>query len=273
MKEIRYNIVSPAGMPVLQCWIRQIIRGQAVSSMQSYASLRIVRIRKGRAAWQIGAEVYPVLPGDMFLFNNQEPRRIVEIAPEEPLCMETVAFLPLAVHPNRAVQAAFFGHGRKRRFPAEAAAAFYAAFDEIWSEAAAAAPFQAEMSRAALLRLTVLFARACGADPAEKEQPEDDNGILQAVMYIHRHLQEPIREETLARRAGMSISAFSRAFRRCNGITMAAYLRRCRVQMALERIQTENCNVLEAALQSGFQSSAGFYKAVREITGQTPRRT
>lgn len=272
MPEVYHNIQAPDGLPLVQCWTRRIAPGAHAQQMQCYAALRIVRIGAGQARWQIGTDILPALPGDIFLFNNYEPRRIAEILPEEPLLLETVAFLPFAVYPNQALLSIFFGKTRTKRLPAADAAFLYPALRELWQEAADAKAYQTEMLQALLTRITVLLARRCAVEMPSAQSKEEYHRIMQTMLYLHQHITEPLQEKSLAQRAGMSTSAFSRAFRRCNGITLAAYLRRCRVQLALDRIRTGNGNVLETALQCGFSSSSGFYKAVREVTGQPPRR-
>ena len=272
MPEESHNIVTPDGLPLLQCWTKRIVPGAHAQQMQCYAALRIVRIGAGRARWQIGTDLLPALPGDVFLFNNYEPRRIAEILPGEPLLLETVAFLPVAVYPNQAVLSVFFGKTRTKRLPAAEAGFLYSALRELWQEAADAKVYQTEMLQALLTKITVLLARCCAAEVLSAQNEEEYHRIMQTMLYLHQHITEPLQEKMLAQRAGMSTSAFSRAFRRYNGITLAAYLRRCRVQLALDRIRAGNGNVLDTALQCGFSSSSGFYKAVREVTGQPPRR-
>lgn len=272
MPETVYQVQTSDGLPLLQCWTKQIPPGAHVQQMQCYASLRVVRIRKGQARWQIGTSEFSVMPGDLLLFNNREPRRILEILPGDPLCLETTAFLPFAVYPNQAALTVFFGRQRLRRLPAEGACAIYPVLDALWQEAAHTQIYHGEMLQALLTQLTVLLARSCPHDLPDPCDTDEYHRVMQTVWYLHRHITEPLLEETLARHAGMSISAFSRAFRRCNGITLAAYLRRCRVLLALNRLRTENGNVLEIALQCGFSSSSGFYKAVHEVTGGPPRQ-
>ena len=272
MQETYYAVRSRDHMPVLQCWTRHVFPDEPPRPPQCYASLRIVRISGGSATWQIGAETFRAELGDLFLFNNREPRSVAKVEPGAPLVLEAIEFLPLSIYPNQGVLPIFFGATHSRRLPAGTAAGALEAFEEVWREASEARPFREEMARAALMRLTALLARACPQGAQNDFDAGDYRRICEAVAYLHRHLEEPLKESDLARRAGMSVSAFSRAFRQYNGITLAAYLRRCRVRLALERIQAGDCNVLDAALQSGFCSSSGFYKAVQEVTGAPPRR-
>ncbi len=75
---------------------------------------------------------------------------------------------------------------------------------------------------------------------------------------------------TLARRAGMQASVFSRWFRREVGKPCVVYLAELRVGLACERLLASERSVLDIAFASGFRNLANFNRWFRRVKGMSP---
>ena len=98
-----------------------------------------------------------------------------------------------------------------------------------------------------------------------------DPHIRQAVQSMH---QEPARDwsvEALAKRSGMSRTAFAERFRDTMGHPPLAYLRTLRMQMAI-RLLSETTGTLEqVAGEVGYKDAFSFSKVFRRTVGVSPR--
>ncbi len=85
-------------------------------------------------------------------------------------------------------------------------------------------------------------------------------------------LDEPPPLEALAAIAGVNPHHLSRTFTQVEGITLTAWLRRQRIELAAKLIATGRCNVSEAAVEVGYQSLSHFSRAFLEEKGVAPSR-
>lgn len=94
-----------------------------------------------------------------------------------------------------------------------------------------------------------------------------DNRIIvqHCLDYIEENLQGDIRTEELARQAGFSLFHFYRVFQSATGMTPGQYILRRRLLHGIYSI-SRGCSKTEAAMTYGFDTYAGFYKAIcREL--------
>lgn len=85
-------------------------------------------------------------------------------------------------------------------------------------------------------------------------------------------LDEPPPLEALAAVAGVNPHHLSRTFTQVEGITLTAWLRKQRIELASKLIATGRCNVSEAAVEVGYQSLSHFSRAFLEEKGVPPSR-
>lgn len=95
-------------------------------------------------------------------------------------------------------------------------------------------------------------------------------GISKALMAMHGSYAEPWTVETLARRAGMSRSAFSQQFRELVGDTPMRHLTSRRLQEARRLLSETGVAQREIAERVGYRSQVGFHLAFRREFDVTP---
>jgi len=103
-------------------------------------------------------------------------------------------------------------------------------------------------------------------------EPEVPPSIRTALAYMQRHYPESIDVETLAAKAGLSRYHFSRLFRETVGLPPGAYLRRLRLEHALQLLQKTRASIEEVARQSGFSDPNYFSRRFRDTYDMSPRQ-
>ncbi|BAU86665.1 araC family transcriptional regulator [Streptomyces laurentii] len=95
-------------------------------------------------------------------------------------------------------------------------------------------------------------------------------GISKALMAIHGSYAEPWTLETLARKAGMSRSAFAQQFKELVGESPMRHLMARRLQEAKRLLSDTSVAQQEIAQRVGYRSQVGFHLAFRKEFDMTP---
>jgi AraC-like DNA-binding protein len=103
-----------------------------------------------------------------------------------------------------------------------------------------------------------------------RSAPALNNKLAVAVSYLHEHYAEEIATETLAKRAGLSVSQFERIFRKAFGTSLRQYILRVRVERACRCLTDTDDTVAAIAVQCGFYDHAHFSRAFRSLMSVPP---
>lgn len=93
-----------------------------------------------------------------------------------------------------------------------------------------------------------------------------------AIQWIRRDFAKPIRVESLAQRAAMSVSAFHRHFKAVTTLSPLQYQKRVRLLQARMLMLTGGKNVTAAALEVGYESPTQFSRDYTKVFGLPPAR-
>lgn len=96
-----------------------------------------------------------------------------------------------------------------------------------------------------------------------------EDGINAAITYISTHLDE-VSLQGAADAAAMSVSTFSRFFKRVAGIGFADFVRRLRVGRACRLLTCTNMPIAKIQQLSGYTNASNFNRRFLEETGMTP---
>ncbi len=94
--------------------------------------------------------------------------------------------------------------------------------------------------------------------------------VQEAIRYIETHYAEPITLQQLAQTSGLSRKYFCSFFRDVTSHTPIDYLNRYRMEIAAERILTEETPLSQIAGECGYTDAAYFSRLFRRYTGTTP---
>jgi AraC family transcriptional regulator len=94
--------------------------------------------------------------------------------------------------------------------------------------------------------------------------------ILRVLVYIQTHLEDALTLDDLARVACFSPYHFHRIFRGLVGEPVAEHLRRLRLERAAGRLKFTDRQVIDIALDAGYESHEAFTRAFRSNFGRAP---
>lgn len=95
--------------------------------------------------------------------------------------------------------------------------------------------------------------------------------IRTGIAYIEQNLKTEITPEELAQMAGYSVWHYQRLFAQVTGVPLAAYINRRRLDCALAEISV-NRKAIDVAMEYGFDTYVGFYKAFLRMYGCSPKK-
>jgi AraC-like DNA-binding protein len=91
-----------------------------------------------------------------------------------------------------------------------------------------------------------------------------------AIQYIRRDFAKPIRVETLAQQAAMSVSAFHRHFKAVTALSPLQYQKRVRLLQARTLLVANAKSVTRAAFEVGYESATQFSRDYARVFGLPP---
>jgi transcriptional regulator GlxA family with amidase domain len=95
--------------------------------------------------------------------------------------------------------------------------------------------------------------------------------LISAVEMMEANLAEPLGQEDLAVKVGLSRRQLERLFRRHLGRSPAHYYLQLRLERARHLLHQSDMPIVDLALASGFVSASHFSKCYRETYGKSPR--
>jgi AraC family transcriptional regulator len=96
--------------------------------------------------------------------------------------------------------------------------------------------------------------------------------ILRVLIHIQQNLDEPASLGSLAAVANFSPYHFHRIFRGMVGESVAEHVRRLRLERAAGRLKASGANVVDIALDAGYETHESFTRAFTGMFGQPPSR-
>lgn len=94
--------------------------------------------------------------------------------------------------------------------------------------------------------------------------------VARVLKHIHAEYAKPLGVEDMARRAGMSVSAFNHHFRLVTASSPLQYLKRVRLDQAKRLMAHDGYNASTAARAVGYESPSQFSREFKRLFGVTP---
>ncbi len=94
--------------------------------------------------------------------------------------------------------------------------------------------------------------------------------IQKAIGYIKKEACGPIKVDTIARAAGLSLRVLQKDFRNALGYTLQEEIRRVRINRAKELLETTHLTMSDITEQIGYSDKSYMGAAFRTLTGTTP---
>jgi AraC-like DNA-binding protein len=96
--------------------------------------------------------------------------------------------------------------------------------------------------------------------------------LAAAIAWIRRDFNLPLRVETLAGKAAMSVSAFHRHFKAATSLSPVQYQKRIRLMHARTLMVAKGSSVAAAAYDVGYESATQFSREYARLFGMAPLR-
>lgn len=90
--------------------------------------------------------------------------------------------------------------------------------------------------------------------------------------YIYCHIKERITVDQLAAEYGVSSSYLSRLFKKEVGISVSAYVRNKKIEVAKDLLKFSNFSMIEIANHLSFSSQSHFIQQFKDTVGMTPKK-
>lgn len=90
--------------------------------------------------------------------------------------------------------------------------------------------------------------------------------------YIYSHIKERITIEDLADALGVSASYLSRLFKKETGVSVSAYIRDRKIDMAKNLLRFSDASMIDIANRLAFSSQSHFIQQFKESVGMTPKK-
>lgn len=132
-------------------------------------------------------------------------------------------------------------------------------------------PSQVAMNRSAIYHYSIALLNVLMVRPELRwlNHPAQEN-IIDTVRYIEESVDKPLTIPQLARRAGLSVRGFSKAFKMHQGTTAAKFISRIRVREAAQLLANSRETLDSIAENKGFPNRDYFSRVFKKITGESP---
>ena len=145
-------------------------------------------------------------------------------------------------------------------------------FHKIYMEFSTRGAGYLDLIKAYLVELLVNLLRRLSTDSPDNLSLRLKGIVRDTVSYIEEHFREHITIDELSSRVFLSNNYLGRLFKEITGMTIGAYIRRLRLDLARELLTSTDKTVTEIAELSGFGDIKSFYTVFKREMNMTPRK-
>ena len=266
--------------PLLKMWSVNIGSGTRPFIRHSHFRFEITVVNNGSGEYTTENAVYPMKPGDAFVFASNEIHCITD-AGENGLSITNLHFEPRYLTPkgnaeeNSALIKLCFFHSPEfqNRIPADKAAIIrqnHSSIKEEFEKNDELLPTAVE-AHLNLILIDLIRNQNYNTHLAYDAKNHTAD-MLRVYDYIEQHISDEIRLERLAEIMALSPNYFSHLFKKLNGISVCGYINAKRIEKATKILTSGNneLTMLEIATMCGFNNTANFNKMFKRNNGFTP---
>ncbi|CAG7634980.1 HTH-type transcriptional activator Btr [Paenibacillus solanacearum] len=228
-------------------------------------------IIRGKGTFTINGTHYPAEAGRLFSFA---PGMVVERSsdPEQPLEYYFLRFHYTECYEEK--EQWIYRSAAESRFPLEGMYTvtntpqliyLFEQLDTLWKRRGHMTAMRRKIIIQELLLTLVADFRT------QKAEGDTTAAIEQTQDYMVSHYQEPLTLESLAQMAGLSVSHYSRLFKKYVGYSPIDYLTHLRVDRAKELLVLSEYRLKSIAGSVGYTDEFYFSRIFKKVTGFSPR--
>lgn len=249
-----------------------------------HLQFEVVLFKSGYGTYTSQTGVYDITPNDIFVFSSNEQHCVTDIKSVEDFSFMNIHFEPRYVWGSR-----------YNGFSSESANICFSHNDdfssrlprnnpytdkirtillEIEQELSEKSPEYELMVHNKVYEILIILARHLNYGQGKSVTAEEYNhikSVRSAMEYINRHSNEELSLKSIADQVDLSPNYFSHIFKKTVGISLWDYITSKRIETAMAFLSNkDDCNMLDIAVNCGFNNTANFNKAFRRVTGLTP---
>lgn len=118
--------------------------------------------------------------------------------------------------------------------------------------------------------ILIFLSRKYDKQRFSQKEKQSYQKLLQTIQYIDLNYKENITLDSLAQNVAYSRCYFSTIFKKCMGMSVWDYICIKRIEEALSLIKTTDKNILDIALECGFNNTVNFNKIFKKYTNLLP---
>ena len=103
-----------------------------------------------------------------------------------------------------------------------------------------------------------------------KAEAQPPRWLAQAQEFLHSHFSEPVSLSEVAKTVDMHSVHLARAFRQHYRCTIGEYIRKLRIEKAMQLMHTSTYSLTEIAYLTGFSDQSHFTRIFKKHTGKNP---
>ncbi len=118
--------------------------------------------------------------------------------------------------------------------------------------------------------ILILISRVYKDGSFSHKEKQSYKKILTAIDFIDNNFRQEVTLDLLCEKVNYSRCYFSSTFKKCMGMSLWDYLCIKRIECALNLIKTTDKNLLDIALECGFNNTVNFNKLFKKYTNLSP---
>ena len=266
------------GNVFLKMWQTIVQPANRMLQDHRHGNFEIAMVIRGGGQYHTVNGVYPIEPGDVFVFPGNEPHWILEIH-QEGLEIYNLHFNESffyngcgisKIYPNL-----YFSHSEvfSSRIPAERGEHLRNLLEHIRLELQSDQPESVECIFTYLNLLYICLIREHDYYTPQDGMHTAMERIRDSLRFIDDHYKEDITLEQIAAVSGLSPNYFTSLFRECFRSKLWDHVLSKRIDEAKRLLRMDSeMTVLDIATSCGFHNTANFNRIFRRFTGLTPSR-
>lgn len=243
--------------------------------------IEVSLVLSGRGIYKVGDKVYNISKGDIFFFRPNEAHCITDIE-KDSMQLLNLHIAPYYLYTN-------FQNALNTNYIKILASSFPLVSNKINDTLSLEhienvknlilkIKDEFEQKRSDYLTLVhnyisailITFSRAYKNFNISQKEKQSYQKLLSIVKYIDNNYKENITLDLLAEKVAYSRCYLSSIFKKCMGMSIWDYILIKRTEQALTLIKTTDKNILDIALDCGFNNTVNFNKIFKKYTNVSP---
>jgi len=260
----------------LKMWKTDVDPATRLLQDHRHGNFEIALVTAGNGIYHTVKGIFPIEPGDVFVFPSNEPHWILKIL-EQGLQIINLHFNHSFFYSScsvcRKYPNLFYAHSSSfpTRIPAENAKSLQELIWAIQKELAQPQPEQAICIHSHLNLLFARLIRSYGYYLPEEGIHTAVEKLQESLRFIDENFDQDITLEQIASASNLSPHYFTRLFTECFHIRLWDHVLSKRIDAAKQLLTLQpDMTVLDVATQCGFHNTANFNRVFLRFTGLTP---